>query len=344
MVRILYIAFISIYSFLFSSFAPVNSKAKPKKTNSNYVMLSDENDACARKIVSVKMSGVADSICYLHVNCIYSEQWDTLWPVRYWQKIISLTKDSAVVSVAATRQFLGVISTGYYDSLSLYQKIAFKDSMRQAFGLAETEPLYITAGRDWFYNPKNVAPNLKAGIAVFMEEEVDPWFAQSVLLIESPGKLQKSSVGAYGPFQLMKYVGIQFGLKINSVVDERADFTKSAHASAKLFKTICIPYAKQILESKNISYSESDLWFKLFVLHVYHAGAGNVRKVVNLLNPETGGKELILNMWRTECGGFKNASQNYSQIVLASHIRFNKDAEFFNDLAAQAEAEATSRK
>jgi len=56
------------------------------------------------------------------------------------------------------------------------------------------------------------------------------------LLIESPNKLQKSFVGAYGSFQLMKNVAIQIGLKVNGYVDEREDFNKSAWVASQLIK------------------------------------------------------------------------------------------------------------
>jgi tetratricopeptide (TPR) repeat protein len=58
------------------------------------------------------------------------------------------------------------------------------------------------------------------------------------------------------------------------------------------------------------------------VLHAYHAGAGNVHCVINQLNPTNGGVDLFKQIWQTECGRFKNESQNYSQIALASLSSF----------------------
>jgi len=46
--------------------------------------------------------------------------------------------------------------------------------------------------------------------------------------------------------------------------------------------------------------------------------------LMNKINPFAGGMELIRTMWRTEAGGFKNESQNYSQIALASIINFDR--------------------
>ena len=55
-----------------------------------------------------------------------------------------------------------------------------------------------------------------------------------------------------------------------------------------------------------------------------HAGAGNVRCVINVINPSSGGIGLMQQVWQTTCGGFKNESQNYSQIALASIANFDE--------------------
>src|SRR6185436_8328404 len=58
--------------------------------------------------------------------------------------------------------------------------------------------------------------------------------------------------------------------------------------------------------------------------HAYHAGPGNVKCVIDEINPNEGGIPLFRQIWQTECRGFKNESQNYSQIALASIILFDK--------------------
>ena len=62
------------------------------------------------------------------------------------------------------------------------------------------------------------------------------------------------------------------------------------------------------------------LWFRLFVLHVYHAGASNVRAVVSKIAPQIGNRELIMEMWQTKAASFGNNSQNYTQLALASQF------------------------
>ena len=79
---------------------------------------------------------------------------------------------------------------------------------------------------------------------------------------------------------------------------------------------------KSLLDSRNIPYKETDIYFRLLVLHAYHAGAGNLACAINKIDPAEGGQSLIKTLWKTECGGFKNESQNYSQIALAAIMNF----------------------
>ncbi|MBK7853754.1 MAG: transglycosylase SLT domain-containing protein [Bacteroidetes bacterium] len=169
-------------------------------------------------------------------------------------------------------------------------------------------------------------------VEIFIDNGTDPWYAQSILLIESPGRHKaKSYVGANGPFQLMRDVAVHYGLRVNKKMDERTNLSRSAMAAAKLLKNSFIPKVKELLESKGIAYNETDLWFRLLVLHAYHAGPGNVACVINQLNPTEGGVELFKQIWKTECGGFKNESQNYSQIALANILLFDEFVNKFND-------------
>src|SRR6185295_10433241 len=106
----------------------------------------------------------------------------------------------------------------------------------------------------------------------------------------SPGKMNtKSCVGANGPFQLMPAVARNQGLIVNKRIDERTIVEKSALGASRLLKRICIPYVRTMLDSAHLKYNESDLWFRLLVLHAYHAGAGNVAGVIRKINPSEGG-------------------------------------------------------
>lgn len=255
---------------------------------------------------------------------IYQERWDTLAQMKFWRKVMAMTPDSSILNHARTREIYHVFPTQYYDTLTQEAKRDFKDSMKSRLGLSDNTPLYVTYGKSDFYQHKAVLPGIDRAISIFEKYDTDPWLGQAILLIESPGQIRKSPTGAYGSFQLMKHVAVVAGLKVNSVVDEREDFDKSAMAAAKYLKKTCIPETRRMLDARGIDYVETDLWFRLLVLHVYHAGAGNVRGALRVINPAEGGMELIQRLWRTNYRGFRNASQNYSQVALASILELDE--------------------
>ncbi|OFX20619.1 MAG: hypothetical protein A2033_01205 [Bacteroidetes bacterium GWA2_31_9] len=260
-------------------------------------------------------------------SIITANFWDTVPQPNYWRKLINLPADSALMNESSSRIILDKIHVSFYNKKTPEQKAAYRDSLRREYCLDDSCKILFSSGKKFFYDFKNAIPNIDASLPVFISNKVDPWYAQSILLIESPNKLQKSNVGAYGPYQLMKYVARKYGLQVNKYVDERKDVKRSAYAASKFIKSICIPSVKELLASYNIPYDESDLWFKLLVMHTYHAGSGNVKAVVSAINPVEGGFPLIYKVWQTRAGGFKNASQNYSQVLLAALMELNNYVE-----------------
>ena len=261
-----------------------------------------------------------NSIYFVPDEQLISERWDLLAQPNFWKQVMSLSPDSCIINVAATREILYKTSFLAWQKQTEIEKENVRKAIREEYQLDSEERLYVTSGKNHFYQLEKVLPSITKGIEIFEREGVNPWYAQSILLIESPGKIQYSNVGAYGPFQLMKSVARNYGLTVNRTVDERKDFEKSAVAASKLIEISCIPSARLILERNNVDYNENDLWFKLFVLHIYHAGAGNVGGLIDNMRPGSGGISLITEMWQNEYGGFKNASQNYSQVALASNL------------------------
>jgi hypothetical protein len=261
---------------------------------------------------------------FIHTPQLYNEKWDALPQARFWRKIMRMSPDSGIINIGSTRQMIQVFAANDWEKQNDSVKEAFRDSVRKANGLTSEDKIFFTRGKADFYDFEGVIPSIDKGVMIFEREKTDPFYAQTILLIESPGKCARSNAGALGSFQLMKGVAIQMGLKVNSTVDERKDFEKSAIGAAKLIRTICIPQAEEILKRHNISYNETDLWFRLFVLHIYHAGAGNVGAAVNHLQPTTGDMGLILQMWQTKYAKFGNASQNYSQVAIASLLELDE--------------------
>jgi hypothetical protein len=255
---------------------------------------------------------------------LYEDQWNQLAQPNFWKKVMTMSPDSCVINIAKTREIVAQFSVDDWNKFSDGEKDFYRDSIRKVNGLSSEDKVYMTTGKADFYAFDRVLPTIGKGVQVFKEENVDPWYAQAILMIESPGKLAKSNVGAYGPFQLMPSVARSHGLKVNKYVDERKDFVKSAQAASSLISNTCIPRAKEILDSNQITYEESDLWFRLFVLHVYHAGYGNVKAVVDAIKPTEGSSKLIKTMWQTSAGKFRNASQNYTQLALAALMIFDE--------------------
>ena len=231
-----------------------------------------------------------------------------------------LSPDSCLINIAETRIVLEKKSFKEWKSQTENQKNKYKYSLRIVNNLPPWEQLNVTSGKNDFYRFNDVYPSISKGVLAFESYGVDPWYAQAILLIESPGQLVKSHVGAYGAFQLMPSVARAQGLIVSKTIDERQDFDKSAMGSARLISRICIPEAKRILDAHNIVYNESDLWFRLFVLHVYHAGSMNVKAVVDKIQPKIGNQDLIKQMWQTSAASFGNSSQNYTQLALASQL------------------------
>jgi len=254
---------------------------------------------------------------------LYSQRWDTLPQIRFWRQVMSLTPDSAVLNVAATREVLEVFETLSYDTLTESQKQVWKREKCTTYGLPLTTRLYVTYGKDDYYQFEAAMTSVDRGISIFQEQGCDPWLAQAILLIESPGQIRTSPTGANGAFQLMKSVALEEGLVVNSRLDEREDFDKAAAAAARFLNRVCIPETRSMLARQGLSYDETEVWFRLMVLHVYHAGAGNVGGALRRISPSEGGMELITQLWRTRYRGFGNASQNYSQVALAACLELD---------------------
>ncbi len=256
----------------------------------------------------------------LSAEAIYNEGWAELAQPIFWKQIMQLSSDSCLVNIGATREIIQKTSLATWNSQTKPEKAAYRDSIKQLYRLPEEAHVYVTTGKSDFYKFQVVYPSISEGVAAFERYEVDPWYAQAILLIESPGQLKKSRSGAYGPFQLMPAVARAQGLTVNRYTDERKDFERSAYGASRLINRVCIPEAKRILNAHDLKFKENDLWFRLFVLHVYHAGSGNVSAVVAKINPYKGGQSLIRSMWVNSAAQFGNNSQNYTQLALASQL------------------------
>ncbi len=329
-------AFIPVYSSIGGK-SPAKKEGEPKTGDAKEVKRPESEPGLCSDVIGVCHPENKLSHNYIFDQQIYSLRCDTMPQVRFWRSIMNLHHDSSIVNVATYRKKIQKIHNKEWSAMPDLNKTCYRDSVRMLYGLDSTHRILVTTGKKFFYDFYKAFNQFEKGINCFIDNGVDPWYAQSILLIESPNKLQKSNAGAYGSFQLMKDVARMYGLKVNRHMDERANFERSAYAASCLIKYICIPKTKQILDTLGIrNYNETDLWFRLLVMHTYHAGSGNVKAALKTFMPTTGDMNLIYNLWKAETRHFKSASQNYSQLVLAAHLEMNERMRqqiyLFNDL------------
>lgn len=277
---------------------------------------------CQREITVVQNG--TDELHYMRVPCVTAEAWDTTAEVRFWRKVITLSPDSSVACLYNSRQILTIVPRKLVDSFEKMKKLdTLKNIVGAKYGIPKNTRILFTSGKRWFYNFEPIRPKLKRAIEIFDSVGVDPYFAQTVLLIESPGgNKSKSIAGAYGHFQLMPSVARSYGLVVSNYRDDREDFTKSAVAAAKLFKGICVPYARKWCETYGFAVNENALWFKLLALHIYNAGAGTVKPAIAAVPTTKQGNDIIKTLWHTKAGYFANEAQNYSQLALACYLEY----------------------
>ncbi len=262
---------------------------------------------------------------YLNIPCITGEGWDTLPEVKFWRKVISTDKDSSVANVFATRQVLELLPQKDIERYTRTELDSLRKVLAIKYGLPEDTRILFTSGKKWFYTYDNVSLKMGRALQIFDSLGVDPFYAQMVLLIESPASNRaRSHAGAYGNFQLMPFVARSYGLTVTKYVDERENFDRSAYAAAMLIKNVCVPYARQWCNDRNFSVDERATWFKLLALHNYNAGAYTVKSAMYALPPATAEKEIIKTMWHTSAGNFRNEAQNYSQLALACYLEYEQ--------------------
>lgn len=285
------------------------------------IVLSHFDSMLVKKVVATKED--TSKMYFVDNHKLKSERWDQLAQPAFWKKIICLSPDSCIVNIADTRESLAQVPYNDWKLISEAELTRNKSKIREQYNIEAERELYVTSGKRDFFEHRKTMMYLSKAVGYFKEYGVDPWYAQTILLIESPGKNKSVSyAGANGPFQLMKSVAVKYGLVVNASRDDRTDLKKASYASSQLLSKICIPLVKKMLNSRNIPFNETDTWFRLLVMHSYHAGAGNVSCALNKINPTTGGQELIIKLWKTEACGFKNESQNYSQLALAALLNF----------------------
>lgn len=282
-------------------------------------------DPCIKEICFVRNSDGA-KICMYRATCVQRDGWDTLPEIRFWRRIVSMTKDSVLVNIIETRKGIDVIPRWMYDSLDAVGKLdTLRNEMRVKHKVHELQNIRFTGGKNHFYKFDDISLKMARGVQLFDSLGVDPFYAQCILLIESPGSnKQKSIAGAYGNFQLMPFVARTYGLRVDSRLDEREIFDRSAYAAARLVKESCIPLARKWCQQYGFVVDESSLWFKLLALHCYNAGPNTVKSAMAVVPNSIQGNKLIQTLWHTKSGYWSTEAQNYSQLAIACYLEYEK--------------------
>ncbi|MFM7078374.1 MAG: transglycosylase SLT domain-containing protein [Bacteroidota bacterium] len=283
---------------------------------------SDDGRFLERTIVAYQKTSKGK---FVDNSALFKEGWDTLSHVRFWQEIMTMPHDSLLFNIADLRHPLFTLHASDWSCQTVEEKDQYKRLVCVSNDLSSATSIYATSGKQHFFEFRKVLPMIPVAIEAFELEGTDPWYAQTILLIESPGKTEAVSyAGARGAFQLMPSVARSQGLVVNKSQDDRTDLRLSAIAAARFIRKVCVVEAKRLLTKHEIEFNEYDLWFRLFVMHIYHSGAGNLSKALDVMQPQRGGMDFIRELWRTEAGGFKNESQNYSQVALAAMVKFDR--------------------
>ena len=292
--------------------------------NSTHVK-RDEKNPCIKEICYVRNSDGA-KVCLYRAYCVKGDGWDTLPEIKFWRRIVSMTKDSVLVNIIETRKGIDVIPRWMYDSLEAIGKLdTLRNEMRIKHKVDTLLNIRFTGGKNHFYKFDDISLKMARGIHIFDSLGVDPFYAQCILLIESPGSnKQKSIAGAYGNFQLMPFVARSYGLRVDARLDERENFDRSAYAAARLVKESCIAFARKWCNQYGFAVDESALWFKLLALHCYNAGPGTVKSAMAVVPNSIQGNKLIRTLWHTRAGYFSSEAQNYSQLAIACYLEYEK--------------------
>ena len=185
-----------------------------------------------------------------------------------------------------------------YGFKNLFTKFGYNPALPYTSQINPNAELYM---QDYLRHHRNSLIRMKSwGVPYF--NLIDNIFLQYGLpkelkylaVIESNLKTSATSwVGAGGPWQFMPYTARQFGLRVNSDIDERRDYFKSTHAAAR--------YLLQL-------YKQMPDW--LLVIAAYNGGPGRVYEAIR----KSGSRDF----WRLQYY-LPEESRNHVKKFIATH-------------------------
>ncbi len=176
----------------------------PSPESNNPVLANNEpNERFLERIVIGY--GTKSQSKFINNAAIFKEGWDTLSHVRFWQEIMAMPHDSLLLNVAHLRKPLFSLHVSDWSCQTVDEKDEYKRLVCVSNDLSSATSIYATAGKEHFFEFRKVLPMIPTAIDIFEQEGTDPWYAQTILLIESPGKTQGTSyAGARGAFSAVR--------------------------------------------------------------------------------------------------------------------------------------------
>ncbi len=104
---------------------------------------------------------------FIYDSVLYVEGWHALPQTKFWQQIMTLTPDSAIVNIAEGRQMLDRICVKDWNKLTESQQNCYRDSIRKQYYILDSSRVYVTIGKKDFYEFKKVMPIINTSIEVF---------------------------------------------------------------------------------------------------------------------------------------------------------------------------------
>ena len=106
---------------------------------------------------------------YVFDSQIYQHRCDTLAQVKFWRKIMNLSKDTVLISIGQSRDIIEKTCHKNWYYLSAEERQKFRDSVRVARGLDSTHKVLVTYGRQFFYDFDKAYEKFDKGINDFVQ-------------------------------------------------------------------------------------------------------------------------------------------------------------------------------
>ena len=75
---------------------------------------------------------------------LFEEGWSELAQPNFWRQIMTLSPDSCIVNIAATREIIAVMSKAEWNKQSDTEKNTFRDSVRTVRNLESDSRIFVT--------------------------------------------------------------------------------------------------------------------------------------------------------------------------------------------------------